>query len=236
MAAVVRNRSYLVLALALAGFIVVAFARTYYLRYWFDVPPITKLMHLHSLVFTVWVALFVTQATLISKRAYQTHMRLGVAGVAVAVLVVVFGLWATVVSAVTTRPRPMGMTAEQFTLLPTMAIGMFAVLVAAAVYYREQSNIHRRLMMLAMIAVLGPPVARILLLMPDLRVHFLAVQTSIAAAFVIGCLVADWVRHRTVHPIYAFGGTLLVLSWPLRAWFVRTPAWESVGHWMASLN
>jgi hypothetical protein len=70
MAAVVRNRFYAAFAVAIAVFTLVAFARTYYLRYWFDVPPITVLLHLHSIVFTAWVVLFVIQTRLIAAQNY----------------------------------------------------------------------------------------------------------------------------------------------------------------------
>jgi hypothetical protein len=235
MAAVVRSRSYLVIALALAAFMVAGFARTYFLRYWFDVPPITKLLHLHSLAFTAWFALFVVQARLISKQDYQTHMKIGIAGMALAALVCGVGLATAVISAVATRPRPMGLTSVQFVIFPTLAAVSFGALVAAAYVYRRKPQIHKRLMMLAMVSVIGPPAARIILA-GGFEQHFLAIQTSVTAAFVIACVVGDWVRTRSFHPIYLVGGTLIVLSWPFRAWFARTPAWEAVGNWMASLN
>ena len=59
---------------------------------------------------------------------------------------------------------------------------------------------------------------------------------AVVAVFVVWCLVTDWVRHRTLHPIYLVGGTLLVLSWPARLWIARTPAWEQVGNWLAGLS
>ena len=70
----------------------------------------------------------------------------------------------------------------------------------------------------------------------DLGQHFLAIQTSIVAVFVIGALLADWLRHRALHPVYAIGGTLMVLSWPARVWVAHTPAWEAAGRWMAAVG
>jgi hypothetical protein len=235
MAAVVRSRSYLYVAIALAALVLIGFSRTFYLRYWFEVPPITKLLQLHGLLFSAWFALFVVQARLISRQSYDTHRKLGIAGAVLAALIVVVGLATAVVSASAQRPRGMGLTSPQFVIFPTLAIIAFGGLVAAAIYWRRKPQIHRRLMMLAMIAVLGPPTARVLLL-TGLQGHFLAMQTSVTAAFVIACLIADWVRHRTLHPILTVGGTLLVLSWPIRAWAATTPAWQAVGDWMASLN
>jgi hypothetical protein len=89
MAAVVRNRFYALAALMLALIVLTGFARTYYLRHWFDVPPITTLLHLHSIAFTAWFALFVVQTRLIAAQNYRTHMQLGIAGVVLAVAVVI---------------------------------------------------------------------------------------------------------------------------------------------------
>lgn len=235
MAAVVRSRSYLYIAIAFAVLMVAGFVRTFYLRHWFDAPPITVLLHLHGLVFTAWFALFVVQARLISAQNYRTHQQLGIAGMLLAILVVIVSLTTAVVSASAVRPRPMGMTSPQFVIFPLIIAVSFAGLVAAAYVYRRRPQVHKRLMMLAMVTLLGPPVARIAAGL-GWQAHFLAIQTGVTATFVIACLAADWVRSRTLHPIYAFGGTLLVVSWPLRVWLARTPAWESVGSWLATLS
>jgi len=108
------------------------------------------------------------------------------------------------------------------------------MLVTAAVALRRRSAWHKRLMTLAMIAVLGPPVARLIALTQN-GGHFLAIQTGVCAAFVGWCLGTDWLQSRLVHPIYAFGGTALVLSWPVPAMIARTNSWERVRHWLAGL-
>lgn len=235
MATVIRNRVYLALAAALAAFVFIGFARTYYLRALFEVPPITLLTHAHGILFTAWVALFVIQVRLISKHDYRTHMQFGIAGMVVAALVFAVGIASTIASSTVQGPRPMGMNPAQFTILPASSILLFGALVLAAFLLRKRAQLHKRLMVLAMIAVLGPPGARLIRWL-GLGQDFLAIQMSVCAFFVLCAMVADWVRNRTVHAVYAVGGTLLVLSWPVRMWFGRTPAWESVGQWMASLN
>jgi len=52
MSAVIRNRFYSAVALALAALVFVGFARTFYFRAWFDVPPTTMLLILHGIAFT----------------------------------------------------------------------------------------------------------------------------------------------------------------------------------------
>ena len=232
MATVVRNRFYAAFAIALAVFVLAAFARTYYLRYWFDVPPITALVHLHSIVFTAWVVLFVVQTRLIAKQNYRTHMQLGIAGIVVAALVVIFGFATAIASAGSPRPRPMGLTSQQFVLIPLVAISFFAILVTAAVLLRKRAQLHKRLMTLAMISVLGPPIAR-LVFVTHTDKYFGAVQMAVPAVFLAWCLIADWRKYRIVHPVYSIGGAVLLISLPVRFLIAQTPAWESVGRWLA---
>ena len=234
MATVVRNRFYAVFAIALAVFVFVAFARTYYLRHWFDVPPITVLLHIHSIVFTAWVVLFVIQTRLIAAQNYRTHMQLGIAGVIIAALVVIFGFATAIASASAPRMRPMGMNSQQFVLVPLVAISSFAIFVTAAVTLRKRADFHKRLMTLAMIAILGPPVARIIFV-TNTGAYFPVIQFSVHAACLAWCLIADWRKDRIVHPVYSIGGGLLLLSLPLRIFIARTPAWEHVGQWLAGM-
>jgi hypothetical protein len=236
MAAIVRPRFYPVFALVLGLVVFVAFARTLYLRHWFTVPPVDVATIIHGIVFTAWMILFIVQTRLIAAHNVRAHMRLGIAGVGLAALVFVFGLITVVASASASRPRPMGMASYQFVFVPFFIIVTFACLVTAAVLLRRHPQFHKRLMTLAMITVLPPATARLINLFLGPSEHFLVLQTSFTAAFVICCVVYDWFKNHLFHPVYAIGGGLLVLSWPFRAWFARTPAWESVGKWMASLS
>lgn len=234
MSAVPRHRFYQAAALVMGVLVLIGFARTFYLRQWFDVPPISVLLFLHGVVFTAWFALFVVQARLIAGHNARLHRKIGPWGVALAVIVVVTSLMTIVESASSLRPRPMGLNAHQFTFVPLIGIVGFAALFGAAIAWRRRADLHRRLILLAMITILGPPVARILLLIGT-KGGFLFAQTAVAAVFVAWCLLHDWFKHRVVHPIYLVGGTLLVLSWPARFWIARTPEWEQVGRWMAGL-
>jgi len=234
MAAVVRNRFYAVVALALALLVFTGFARTYYFRAWFDVPPITVLLHLHSIAFTAWFVLFVIQTRLIAAQNYRTHMQLGIAGVVLAVIVTILGFATAILSADAPRVRPMGMNSQQFVLVPLVGIAFFAVFVALAITFRRRADLHKRFMMLAMIAVLGPPVARLIAL-TQIGDYFGPIQMGVATALVAWCLVSDWRKYRIVHPVYAIGGAILLVSLPVRFLIARTPAWESVGRWMAGI-
>lgn len=234
MAAVIRNRFYAAVAVALAALVFAGFARTFYLRYWFDVPPMTVLLYLHAIAFTAWFVLFVIQTRLIAAQDYRTHMQLGVAGVVIAALVVSFGYVTTIVSASAPRVRPMGLNSQQFVLVPLVGITLFAIFVALAVAFRRRADLHKRFMMLAMIAVLGPPISR-LIAVTQTGDYFGPIQVAVPAALLAWCLVSDWRKYRIVHPVYSIGGAILLISLPVRILIAQTSAWESVGRWMAGM-
>jgi hypothetical protein len=235
MAAIVRPRFYPVFALLLAAVVFAGFAHTFYLRYWFEVPPMTVLLFLHGLVSTAWMALYIVQTRLIAANRVRAHMRLGITGVGLAALVVAIGLVTVVMSASAPRAHSMGMVSYQFAFVPFFILVAFSGLVTTAVLLRKRPQLHKRLMTLAMITVLPPATARLIALF-GAGEHFLVLQTSITAAFVIVVVSYDWLKNRVLHSVYLVGGTLLVLSWPFRAWFARTDAWAVVGKWMASLS
>ncbi len=234
MSAVVRNRFYVILAMVLALLVFAGFARTFYLRAWFDVPPITTLLQLHSIAFTAWFVLFVIQTRLIAAQNYRTHMQLGMAGVAIAAIVTILGFITAIMSADAPRVRPMGMNSHQFVLVPLVGITFFALFVAAAVTFRRRADLHKRFMILAMISVIGPPVARLIALTQNGE-YFGPIQMAVAAGLLLWCLVSDWTKYRIVHPVYSIGGAILLISLPVRFLIAQTPQWERIGQWMAGM-
>ncbi len=100
---------------------------------------------------------------------------------------------------------------------------------------RRRASLHKRFMLLAMISVLGPPTARLIGLLAASK-YFLLIQMSVVAAFVTCCLVYDWRENRVVHPVFAIGGIMLVLPWPLRYAVARSETWQPIGQWFAKVG
>ena len=95
---------------------------------------------------------------------------------------------------------------------PTQLERKFVVLGIAS---RRRGAVHKRYMVLAMIAILSPASARLMAGM-GFQQHVKWFVPAMAAAFVIACLIHDWRRYRVVHPVYVIGGALIVASWPWR--------------------
>jgi hypothetical protein len=228
---IARTRFHSYFALAVSLLIIVGFFRTFYARPWFDLPPLPSLMVLHGIVFTTWLVLFVVQTQLVATRRVAVHRKLGIAGAVLALAVIVIGVITALKSAAIPQPRPLGMSSQQFSIVALTSIALFAVFIVAAIALRRKPEYHRRLMVFAMISVLGPPIARLLMLFHAGR-YFLIVQSGIAVVLVMWCLINDWRKQHIVHPIYVVGGLVVVLSWPLRIAIGQTETWMNISGWL----
>ena len=92
--------------------------------------------------------------------------------------------------------------------------------IAAGLLNRRKPELHRRFILLASITTLTPAISRIV----DKR-SLLAMFLTLA--FVVVAMIHDWLSRRRVHPVYLFGGLILLVSGPLRAAIAHTAAWES---------
>lgn len=226
---------YTMMAAAIAAVVFLGFSRTFYLRAWFDVPPLARLYFAHGVVASAWVLLFIAQARLVATRNVAVHRRLGLVGAVLALVMVGLGLAAAIASAAVQKPHVMGLDSAQFSLIPLVELAGFAGFVAGALLLRGRPALHKRLMLLAMITAVAPAVARLVAL-AGLASHYLLLQAAVTAAFVGWAWYNDWRRDGKVHPVLAGWGLVLVVSWPLRMWLATTPAWEPIGRWFASLG
>src|ERR1044071_2667214 len=84
---------YLAAAVLIPLLVFAGFARTYYLKGFFATPALPSfIVHIHGVIMTAWVALFIVQVTLVARRRTKLHQRLGILGAILAALVVVVGI------------------------------------------------------------------------------------------------------------------------------------------------
>ena len=234
MASVVRPRFHLFFAIALSAFAVVGFARTYYLRFLSDLPPMTNLVQIHGAVFTIWMVLFIAQMKLIAARRVDLHRKLGVASALFALLLVIIGVLTVMATTITHRVSPTGLTPPQFSIVGFTTIGLFATFLALGVACRRRTALHKRFMMLAMITVVGPAGSRLLKLL-HLRDFGDWLLPLITVIFIGLCLANDWRREGRVHPVYALGGMLLLASGPLSLMVGRSEWYRPFGDEVARI-
>ena len=220
---------YTGMAVAFVLTVFAGFARTFYLRPHFQTQPLIPLLVLHGIVFTSWIALLLTQTTLVATKRTRTHMRLGVAGGLLASLMILIGTVTAIVRAKGPSPVP-GVNPLSFLTIPLGHMLVFASLVGAAFYFRRRADTHKRLMLLATIAILPAAVAR--LPFAFIQQYGPLAFFGLSDLFIVPCLIYDIVTRRRPHRATVLGGALIVISHPLRLVIGNTHAWLAFATWL----
>ena len=215
---------YRIVALLVLVVMLVGFSPSFFLKPMFHKPPpMTGLLVIHGVIMTAWFALFLVQAQLASTRNLAMHRRMGVAGMVLAALVVVAGTTVAITGArLGHSPGPPPL---QFLAIPLTDMLVFAILVGLALHFRRRTDIHKRLMLLAVVGLLSAAIARIPLVGNNILIAF-GTMLLIASS----CIAWDTWRQRRLHPAFGLGFALLALSWPLRLWLSGTAGWLAFAH------
>lgn len=231
---ITRNRFPVLAAAFLAAAVLIGFARTYYLRHWFDLPPLTRLAQVHGLLWTLWIFLHYTQARLVSAGRADLHQRLGVAGAVLGVILVVTSL-DVAISGARAGHAPPGNDPLQFLSVSIGSSTVFGLFFTAALALRRRREWHKRLMLLASLVLLVPAVGRLDgLLSPYLGIPRTSLPLLVTCAFVAWACVNDWRKRRAVHPAYIYGGAFLIAAIPGRLALGYTDAWMAFAKWVTA--
>lgn len=205
------------------------FARTFYLKGFFDTPPLTALLYVHGTVMTGWVALLVVQTGLVAAHRVQWHRRLGVFGVYWAALVVLLGSITTLHAAAREVRAHTSFAASQITItsLDLMQMLFFAGFVTLAVLLRHRPGDHKRLMLLTIVCMLPDALARMpVSFMRDITETQLNLRIMLGLdLFVLLCVGVDTIWHRRLHRVFGWGGLLFVGAFHTALYFTQTPGW-----------
>ncbi len=187
-----------------------------------NVPAV---LHIHGIVFMGWMALFVTQAVLGARGSLRTHRSLGRLGIAFGILIIVFGVYVSFIAPM--RHVALGewsiQEAAAFLPIPLIDMLLFGLLFGAAVKYRRKSDLHKRLMLLATVAILFAAAFR-------LNAAGMPMWLALGLWFlpVVLAMVFDLRRHGRIHPVYWVGLVLMVVSL-IRLPFGNFEFWQSIG-------
>ena len=134
----------------------VGFAPSYYLASVFKAPPLNLLIHFHGAVFTSWVLLLIVQTSLVSAGRTDVHRRLGMAGFGLACLVVVLGTLVATENLANNYPSTPSEQANSraFYAVALADMLMFSTLIYFAFHNRFNPAAHKRLILIATLAIL----------------------------------------------------------------------------------
>jgi hypothetical protein len=226
------RRLYILAAIVTPLIVLAGFARTYYLKPFFGTPDLPgRIVHLHGIVMTAWVLLFITQISLAATRRTRVHQRLGIAGGVLAALVVVVGVLTALFAAA--RGQSPGPPPLAFLIVPLGDMLIFSVLIGLALYFRRKLQVHKRLMLLAAINLLTPAIARIPLsfITNGGPLAFFGLTDLVLLGFV----AYDTFKHRRLHPVFLWGSIFIIALQPLRLLLAGTSVWMNFAAALVSL-
>lgn len=204
----------------------IGFARSYYLAGVFQAPLPNRLVHIHGAVFTCWILLLITQTLLVSAGRVDIHRKLGLVGFGLACLMPVLAIAAAVDSMVRHAGRA---GARAFFIVPTFDILAFAPLIFFAWKYRSNAATHKRLIILATIAILDAAVARWPIHAAWWGLHPAEWATDL---FLIPLFAYDLFAIRKIHRATLWGSALFLFLQHIRGPIGQSGAWQSFAAWV----
>jgi hypothetical protein len=227
-----QRRFFVGVAVVVTFTVFLGFAPTYYLRGWFRLESLPFGVHLHGILFTAWILLFLVQSCLVSARRTDLHRRLGVVGALLVVPMLVSGVTVALAWARSESSVAVGALASESRLvvlvIPLASVLLFASLAAVGVYMRRRPDVHKRLMLLATIALLPPALGRI----PILAARGPAAFFGVTVLFIVTVVAYDYWTRRRIHPASLWGGLALATSFPGRIALANTDAWQAFARWL----
>lgn len=220
------------MAITMALVCFAGFAPSYFLRTHLGPPqPLPLLLHVHGLAFTLWIALLVTQSSLIAATKTDLHRRLGIAGGILAVAMVVLGVAVAITRAKQgLLAKGSGIPPLVFLAIPLISMIVFPAFIAAALYFRRRVDIHKRLILLGTLEILAAAVGRF----PEIATASPFVLFAVTDLLLIPMIVYDYMSRGRLHPATKWGGLFLMVSQFGRVLLAPTAVWLSIAQWITT--
>jgi FtsH-binding integral membrane protein len=220
------------MALLLLGAVFLGFAHSYYLAGMFHAPLPSAIIHVHGALFSSWILFLLAQTTLVAGGRTDVHRRIGIAGFLLACLMVIVGVWAGT-NALARNFAPPGIDAKMFYVIPMTDMLVFAVLVFFAYRARFDSAAHKRIIIIATVALMIAAIAR--WPFPLLLGNPLA-AALVSYLFLLMLMAYDlWSTHK-IHRATIWASAFLVFVQQIRFPIAQTAAWHAFATWAQNLK
>lgn len=226
-----ERRFFTLITSAIAIVVLIGFSRTFFLRALFpDAQSFAapeSIFSIHGIFFAAWIGLLVLQAVLIRARRADLHRSFGWVGVGLACLVVLLGIYGSLIAAA----RPGGfigvpLSPSQFLIFPLLDMVLFAAFFALAVVWRDSPQSHKRLMVLAAVNLVEAAIIRLPIGFIGAGAPF--TSRGLSYLFIVALIVWDYRSSGKIHRVTIWGGLLIVVSFPVRMLISQTNAWTDI--------
>lgn len=209
----------------------------------------SPLVIVHTIAAGAWLLLFLTQVTLVATKRIAVHRRLGLVGAVFAVIMIVLVYLVSIeefrrgydLSSDLTRVfippgLPLAFPGEAL-YVPLVVVLNFGVLVGAGLWWRHRPDIHKRLMLLAVLGLAREPILHVV---GHLTRYWPALQGSgnildplITILLLSVSAIYDRASQGRIHPVSVWVPLVLI------AWLNAVPlvlqsstAWREFSAWL----
>lgn len=230
-----RTRFYLGMGVLAVAVALAGFSKTFFLPLAQGRFVPLPAAYVHGALMFSWVLLFALQAALIEVRAHALHRRLGWLGLALAPAIA----WSTVAMGLQAMQRDiaagLGTVATSSIVGNCTAMLGFLAIFAGGLYFRRRPDVHKRLMLLATIAVLWPAWFRFRHFFPSVPFPEWIFAVLASDSLVLVLAWHDWRTSGRVHRVTAWVGGALIADHVLETLAFDSAGWRVVAGWLASV-
>lgn len=185
------------------------------MSYWYPMargsfPPAPPVVHLHGLVYFCWMVLLIVQPVLVGTGNVALHRSLGTFGIALATAVMFMGAIITMLGATGALAGRAGPNLNHGIYLGFLAVSGFGLMFTLAIRNVRRPDIHRRLILLAMLPLLPPGVHRFYMVPLGLSQFPIAAMYATLDAMALAIVIQEWRSTRRIS-----GYTMLGVGWIL---------------------
>ncbi len=243
-----RNRSgrtfYLGMAFTVVGIAILGFVPTFFMPLaggTFDLPPIVLV---HAAIFFAWTLFLCTQAWFVYTGHTPSHREWGMVGISLATAMVFTVVMASGVMVRLRTAAGNGDAALAFMWLQIGGLLFFACAFGSAIANIRNPEAHKRLILIATIALLEAPIARWVLAIagqipaagaPPAVAHVLP-ASILADLLIVVAMFVDWRTLGRPHRVYLMWFPALLIFQFTRTYISETPVWHSIALWITSLT
>jgi hypothetical protein len=227
-------------------FLLIAFGR-FIPTYWakvaagtFHQPPI---VHIHGMLLFTWTVFYFLQTAWVAAGRTPVHRAWGLAGIALFSVVVCSIIVTKITIMRAADAQGFGDAGRRFAAVAFGALPVMISLFAAAIANVRRPEVHKRLMFVLLAGMMIPAVARVFLTLfappgalgpppPIVSVP----PASVTALLLLIAIVYDWRKLGRPHPVYVWGGLLMILNTILIVPFSSTQLWMSTARFLESLG
>src|ERR1700722_9462799 len=207
--------------------------------YWAKVATGTfhaePIIHIHGMLLFTWTCFFFVQTALVAAGRTLNHRAWGLAGISLFSVM----MCPILVGEATVLKRfealGFGDAARRFAAVTLCAWPLMAAIFTLGVVNIRKPEVHKRLMVLLMVGIMTPAIARVFLTFFAPPAFVSIPPGLVADLLLIVAMVYDWRTRGRPHPVYVYGGLVLLAEQVGAVALSATPAWMHIAKAFQSL-